>query len=166
MSDLSFNIGDGYFFYRVGAIIIHDNCVLMIKNENFPYYYSIGGRVQFGETAKDAVLREAFEETNISFEIEKLAFIHENFSIADWLGGCYKPFHEISLYFLMKPHNDIANVKCNSKGADGGMESLHWLPIDELSNYHLFPEFFKTELKNLKNDVRHFITKDGRTFIV
>ena len=164
MTDITFNINNGYFFYRVGAIIIHDNHILTIKNENQPYYYSIGGRVHFGETAESAVLRETYEETNITFEIKCLAFIHENFAVADLFGDGNKPFHEISMYFLMKPHSDIANIKCTSKGGDGGAESLHWLSIDKLSDYYLFPTFFKTELKNLKNETRHFITKDGRVY--
>jgi len=73
--DYKLNVDDGYFIYRVGAIITNDNCVLMIKNENHPYYYSIGGRVNFGETAEDVIIREAHEETNIHFEIDRLAFL-------------------------------------------------------------------------------------------
>ena len=32
-----------------------------------------------GEAAEDAVKREVFEETGIKYEVERLAFIHENF---------------------------------------------------------------------------------------
>ena len=63
----------------------------------------------------------------------------------------------------MKPSDEIECIKCTSLGADGGAESLHWLPIAELSNYDLFPDFYKTELPNFKNEVGHFITMEGRT---
>ena len=58
---------------------------------------------------------------------------------------------------------NINNIVCNSNGADGGNESLHWLPIDNLSDYPVFPEFYKTELHNLTTDVKHFITKNEST---
>lgn len=32
-----------------------------------------------GETAEQAVIREVYEETGIMYQIERLAFIHENF---------------------------------------------------------------------------------------
>ena len=162
MVDITLEAGDGYFCYTVRAIIINENRVLMVKNDNYPYYYCVGGRVKFGETTEEAALREVREETGIEFEIDRLAFIYENFFEADFLDN--KPFHEVSLFFLMKANADIENIYCNSVGADGGKESLHWLPIEELSSYHMFPEFFKTELKALKNEVGRFVTKNGNTY--
>ena len=163
MTDITLKVDNGYFIYKVGAIIIHNEKVLMVKNKNFPYYYTVGGRVKFRETSENAVLREVYEETRINFEIDRLAFIHENCFVANasFLGDA--PCHEIALYYLMKQSNEIGNIKCNSVGADGGTESLHWISLGKLPNYMLFPEFYKTELLNLRNGVTHFITKDGNT---
>lgn len=133
----------------------------MVKNENYPYCYSVGGGVKFGETSEEAVLREVYEETNINLEIDRLVFVHENYCIADFMDNCY--FQELRLFYLMKTNNDVKDIICNSSGADGGSESLHWLPIDGLLNYQLFPEFYKTELHNLTNEVKHFISRDGNT---
>ena len=166
MADITFKTNKGYFIYRAGAIIVDNGRVLMMRNENHSYYYSIGGRVNFGETAEEAVVREAFEETNIRFEVERLVFIHENFAVMDWLEDDDVPVHEIGFYFLMKPCENIADIKCLSLGADGGVESLHWLLIDELPKYHLYPEFFKSELRELKDGVRRFVTRDGETLLL
>ena len=163
MTDITLEVNDGYFIYKVGAIIIHENKVLMVKNENHPYYYTVGGRVNFGETSEDAVLREVYEETGINFEIDRLAYIHENYFVADFLDIDNAPCHEIAFYFLMKRSDETKNIKCNSVWADGGVESLHWLPIADLSNYKLFPEFYKTELQNMRSEVGHFITKNECT---
>jgi ADP-ribose pyrophosphatase YjhB (NUDIX family) len=160
--DLTFKTNGGYFIYKVGAIIIHENKLLMVKNENFSFYYVVGGRAQLGETSEAAVLREVYEETGVNFEIDRLACIHENF-FDDSESAFDAPCHEIALYYLMKESCDIEKVKCKSVGHDGGKESLFWLPIDELSSFHMFPEFLKTELKNLQNGFSHFITKNGNT---
>jgi len=133
----------------------------MVKNENFPYYYSVGGGVHFGETSEDAVLREVHEETNLNLKINRLAFVHENLFVADFVNS--SPFHEIRLFYLMEITDDIRNIKCDSVGNDGGGEALHWLPIDKLSEYHLYPEFYKTELQNLTHDVKHFVTENEVT---
>jgi len=162
MTDITLKADNGYFNYRFWAIIIYDNNLLMVKNDNSPYYYSVGGRVQFGETSEDALLREVYEETQINFEIDRLAFIHENFFIGGFKEN--KPFQEIALFFLMKPHENIKNIKCGSIGSDGGQEALYWLPIDNLPDYPVKPDFFKSELKYLKNEIGHFITKDENTF--
>ena len=161
MTDITLNIENGYFIYRVGAIIIHDNKVLMVKNDRSPYYYSVGGRVGFGETSESAVLREAFEETGVDFEIDRLAFIHENIFHGDFFNNAL--CHEISFYYLMKQNENSNTAKGGSLGINGVTESLHWLRLDELPGLHLYPEFYKTELQNLKNEVGHFITMNEHT---
>lgn len=79
--DRCFTKENKWFRYRVGAIIIENNCVLMAKNDLDTYYYSVGGGVHHGKTAEDAVKREVFEETGVHYEIQRLAFIHENFFV-------------------------------------------------------------------------------------
>jgi ADP-ribose pyrophosphatase YjhB (NUDIX family) len=156
MADITFSAGDGHFIYKVGAVIIRENKVLMMKNEYSPYYYTVGGRVRFGETSQDAVLREVREEIGIELEIERLAFVHENFFNADFLGGA--PCHEIAFYYLMKQPDDDAfkNITCESFGGYGvGKESLHWLALDELAGIDLFPLFYKTELQRLREEIVH-----------
>ena len=161
MIDITLEAGGGLFNYRVGAVIINDGKLLMIKNESFPYYYSVGGRVSFGETSEEAVLREVYEETQLHFEIERLAFVHENFFVGGFREN--KQFHEIAFFYLMKPNAEIDSICCDSEGADGSKESLHWLPLDALSDYPVYPEFFKTELKSLGSELEHFVTRSGET---
>ena len=60
--DMCVRCGEGVINIRVGAIIIKDDKILMVKNNRDDYYYSVGGRIQFGETAEQAVKREVQEE--------------------------------------------------------------------------------------------------------
>ena len=57
MQDLTVAVDDGILNIRVGAIIMRNNKILMVGNERSDYFYSVGGRVKFGEAAEEAVVR-------------------------------------------------------------------------------------------------------------
>ena len=155
--DISLETPKGRFNYRVGAIIIESDKILMVKNSGHTFYYTIGGRVNFGESTHEAVLREAFEETGIEFEIDKLAFIHENFF--KWEPD-NEQFHEIAFFYLFKPNIKIKEYNQKTFQEEYGEVSLHWLQINDLKNYQIYPEFFKCELLNPINNVKHYITRE------
>jgi ADP-ribose pyrophosphatase YjhB (NUDIX family) len=152
--DLTFRTSEGTFNYRVGAIIIRDKKILMVKNDCAPYYYSVGGRVKLNETSEEAVVREAFEETGIKFEIDRLAFVHEHFFHEEITREHY---HEIAFFYLMKENTNTALV-CKSLGNQGEKEYLHWLPTENLEQYHLFPEFFKNKLSENMTGIEHIVS--------
>lgn len=153
--DCSFTEDGKWFRYRAAAIIIEDGCVLFAKNELDDYYYSIGGGVHLGETAEDAVKREVLEETGVEYEIDRLAFIHENFfNGTGTLDGL--KCHEVAFYYIMKPRG---TQKLNSNSYTQGVrEHMHWLPIDKLDRYTAYPTFFREKLLNIKDSVEHIVT--------
>ena len=67
----------------------------MVENDRFDHLYSVGGRIKFGETAEEAVVREVFEETGREMGIDRLGFIHENFFPGDSLKKQGNIVHEI-----------------------------------------------------------------------
>lgn len=153
--DCGFQNGDRWFRYRAAAIIIEDGYVLFAKNELDSYYYSIGGGVHLGEKAEDAVKREVLEETGVSYDIDRLAFIHENFfEGSSTLAGL--KCHEITFYFLMKSRG-TRELYSNSY-TQGVREYMHWLPINKLREYVAYPSFFADKLFNLKDTVEHIVT--------
>ena len=153
--DCGFTKRNKWFRYRAAAIIIENGHVLFAGNERESYYYSIGGGVHIGESAEEAVKREVLEETGVEYEVERLAFIHENFFEGDGtLEG--RACHEIALYFLMKPRG-TQELNSNSY-TQGVKENMYWLPIDKLNEYRAYPTFFREKLKDLKNEIQHIIT--------
>ena len=159
-NNITVKIANGKFSYRVGAIIIDSNKVLLVKNFKEPFYYTVGGRIKFGETTEEAVLRESLEETGIPLEIDRLLFIQENFFIMESNKG---KFHELVLYYLMKANEKIKeiNKKVFSEEYDNAI--LDWYKIENLDKIIVYPDFLKTELFELSQNIKHFITKDGKT---
>lgn len=157
-SDMTVPCDDGYINIRVGAIIMKDGKILMVKNNAADYYYSVGGRIKMGETADEAVVREVYEETGEMMEIDRLGFIHENYFIGDSEKKRGKPIYEISFFYYMKV-TDGFEPKCGSFTEDGIEEQLCWISPDSPVKY--YPEFFRTELKHPEKTVK-FITTDER----
>ena len=155
--DLCVKMEEGILNIRVGAIIMKDNRFLMVENDRFDHLYSVGGRIKFGETAEEAVVREVFEETGRKMEIDRLGFIHENFFPGDSLKKQGNIVHEISFFFYMNVPTDFEPV-CDSFTEDGDKERVVWIRADHQKKY--YPEFFKTELANPSKDVKHYVTKN------
>ena len=155
--DLCLKMEEGILNLRVGAIIMKGDKFLMVENDLFDHMYSVGGRIKFGETAQEAVVREVYEETGVKMEVDRLGFIHENFFPGDSLVKRGKIVHEISLFFYMKVPEDFEPV-CYSFTEDGNQEFLKWITVDEPQKY--FPEFFRTELLAPSDAVKHFVTRD------
>lgn len=155
--DMCVPCDDGILNIRVGAIIMKDGKFLMVGNERDSYLYSVGGRIKFGETAEDAVIREVLEETGIEAEIDRLGFIHENYFYGDAPTNFGKLIYEISFFFFMKVPENFAPVS-ESFTEDNSREFLRWVSPDE--NVKMYPEFFRTELKSPANTVKHFVNDE------
>ena len=155
--DLCVKTEDGILNIRVGAIIMKGDKFLMAGNERFAHLYSVGGRIHFGETAEEAVVREVYEETGVKMEIDRLGFVQECFFPGDTEFRKGNIVHEISFFFYMKVPKDFEPV-CYSFTEDGNPEYLKWITADEEQTF--YPEFFRTELKNPSREIKHFVTKD------
>ena len=140
--DLCVKMEDGILNIRVGAIIMKDDRFLMVENDRFDHMYSVGGRIKFGETAEEAVVREVFEETGIKMEIDRLGFIHENYFPGDTLEKQGNIVHEISFFFYMKVPTNFEPV-CDSFTEDGAKERLVWIRADHQKKYYQLHHLIK-----------------------
>lgn len=155
--DMCVTCDDGILNIRVGAIIMKDEKLLMVGNEKSNYLYSVGGRIKFGETAEEAIVREVLEETGVKMEIDRLGFVHENYFYGDSPSNLGKLIYEISFFFYMKISSNFAPIS-ESFMEDNSKEYLKWVSLDE--EIKMYPEFFRTELKNPTDTVKHFVNDE------
>lgn len=156
-SDCTVKIDDGYLNIRVGAIILKGDHFLMAGSEKVDYLYSVGGRIRFGETAEQAVVREVYEETGIIMEVDRLGFILENYFICDIGDKIGQEIYELAFFFYMKVPDDFELA--SMEFADMlGKEFLTWVPLDSGKEY--YPKFLGEELKNPCQYVKHMVVDD------
>lgn len=158
-SDMTVPCDDGFINIRTGAIIMKDGKFLMVGNERADYLYSVGGRIRFGETSEEAVVREVFEETGIKMEIDRLGFIHENYFYGDAPSNNGKLIYEVSYFFYMKVPEDFEPVSSDFT-EDDSKEHLVWVSPDD--PVKIYPEFFRSELTHPGKTVKHFVTDDRK----
>lgn len=131
------------FNYRVALLAIHNNKILLQKDERDDYYSLIGGRVHLLEDSNQAIIREVKEETGIELNINdiKLVKVVENFFKYDNIN-----FHE--LLFVYKVDSVELYKKDNFKTLDKDNVINKWYNIQNISNMDIRPEF----IKNCYND--------------
>ena len=155
--DLTLKTKEGYFNYRVAAVIVNDGKILAQRNTKTNEYYLPGGRVTFGETSEEALLREIKEELKINITDYRPLWLNECFFVE-----CCKNFHEIGTYYLV----DISKTSFNHFEDEFELKEEHrinvyrWLDIDKLDDYMLYPKFIKNEINNINDDFKLIITRE------
>lgn len=120
----------------VGAIVLERGELLLVKRDREPArnQWSLpGGRVEWGESLREAVTREVREETGIEIEVEGLAGIAERI-IPDDEGDV--SFHYVIMDFWARPKSrDIV-------AGDDAIEA-RWVDVEELREMGLTAGLFE-----------------------
>lgn len=149
--DVSFKVGNEKFNYRVCAMIISGSRILAMHDERSPYFYLPGGRVEIGETAEHAVVREMEEELGVTLKIVRPVWLNQAFFTEDVNKLDY---HEICIYFLM----DISETDLLSRGEKFSLtegKHLHdfeWLDFSRLKTEYFYPLFLKEDIFHLPEE--------------
>jgi 8-oxo-dGTP pyrophosphatase MutT (NUDIX family) len=148
------------FDYRVAAIAIQRDHVLLHRAEPDDFWALPGGRAEFGEESSVALSREMLEETGLSISIKRLVWSVENF-----FGLAGRHHHEIGFYFLVEfedresPKLDVA-AEFYGYEEDGPRLIFRWFPLNALIGVRLYPSFLQTSLNALPTSITHIVQKD------
>jgi 8-oxo-dGTP diphosphatase len=117
-------------FIGVGAVIVQDNRVLLIRRGQPPLLgeWSLpGGALECGETLREATVREAREETGLVVETVDMLGVYERVIRSD--DGRVR-YHYVLIDFLCHPVK--GELKAGSDAADVG-----WFTCEELPALNL-----------------------------
>jgi len=126
----------------VGAVVIQENRVLLIRRGQPPLLgeWSLpGGVLECGETLREAVAREAREETGLLIETGEMLGVYERVIRDDERRVRY---HYVLLDFLCRPVG--GDLKAGSDAADA-----RWFTRDELPALNLAYDANDVVLKGL-----------------
>jgi ADP-ribose pyrophosphatase YjhB (NUDIX family) len=132
------------FQVRAAAIVVDSGHVLLHRAPGDAHWALPGGRVEVGEAASAAIVREMKEELGEDVECGELLHIAENFFD---LGG--RRNHEIGFYFLVSlpqasDHLDKARIYSGLEGSKN--LEFRWFALSELASINLRPTFLQVSL--------------------
>ncbi len=142
----------------VGAVIVDDhreeNRVLLIRRGTAPLLgeWSLpGGVLECGETLRDAVVREAREETGLVVETSEMLGVYERVIRSD--AGQVR-YHYVLIDFLCRPVS--GDLKAGSDAAD-----VRWFMRDELPALNLANDANDVVLKGLARTMERRASSPG-----
>ena len=151
--DISYNLNNEKFNFRVALIISNNNRILLEKSIKNDYWSLVGGRVKLGETTIQAIIRETQEELEIEIDEKelKLNSITENFFTYNNIN-----FHELLfIYQIELRDNEIVNQQ-DFECKDKDNITHHWFNIEEIKTLNVKPNELRTFLNN-QNDLKHYV---------
>lgn len=141
---------------RTAAVLVKDNKILVQRERNGNEYALPGGHVKIGETLEDGLIREAMEEMGVRIKCRRLLWSEECF----WERND-RQAHNIAFYFLIELCDDL-NIPENGEFVsqkDNCDVVIGWMPVEEIREATIYPEFLKEEIYHLNGPMKHFVSK-------
>lgn len=63
------------FKVRLGVVLVHEGKILMVRQNNRPFWVFPGGTLEVGEGLAECAVRELKEEVNLDVTIEKVLYL-------------------------------------------------------------------------------------------
>lgn len=148
--------GETTFMYRVGGIAVHEGRLLVEYNVRHGYCFVPGGRVEYGESAAEALARELREELGEAVEVGRLLLVTDNFFSEDG-----RQTQEVALYFLLAfaPGSAIPG-RCGAfEGSEAGT-IFQWIPVDEVEEATLFPALLRERVRSLPRTPEYVVQRE------
>ena len=154
--DWIFHIGDYVCDVRAAGLLVRDGKVLLQRDKGGSEYALPGGHIRMGETTEEALIREYKEETGADILCERMLWTEECF----WERQGRKA-HNLTFYYLisLKDINALPDCGAFLPQKDNPEVVVGWMPVADIQNITLYPEFLKSEIGCLDGPVKHFVTR-------
>ncbi|WHX42463.1 NUDIX hydrolase [Mesobacillus sp. AQ2] len=153
--DATFYMEKTVFNYRVAAVMIVNNHILIHRQADDEHWALPGGRVTVMEDSQTSIVREVKEELGIDVKVDRLLWFTENF-----FDYKHRDFHEIGLYYHVSPLEGSFDFQADAFfGEEGERLVYQWVPISQLAKIKLYPEFIRTSLHAVPETPQHLIVK-------
>ena len=156
---ISFDTPAHRFDLRAAAVVLRDNAVLLHRLEGDSFWSLPGGRVEPGETAAHALVRELHEELAEPATCERLLWVIENFfSHRD------KQHHEVGLYFITRllPASRLFTEPGPFIGREGHrLLEFAWFERSLLGKLDIRPSFVPGALASHELQFQHVVHRDA-----
>ena len=110
----------------VGAVCTNADALLLIRRGRGPAAgeWSVpGGRVEWGETAHEAVVRETYEETGLEVVVNRFL---------GWVERIDDPYHYVILDFAVTVLDPTQSPRAGDDAAEAG-----WVPFGDVADLNL-----------------------------
>jgi 8-oxo-dGTP pyrophosphatase MutT (NUDIX family) len=158
---ISIDIASHRFQLRAAAIVRRGEEVLLHRAERDPFWALPGGRVEAGEAAPQAVVRELREELGVEASCGELLIVVENFF--DYDGRAY---HELGLCFetRLAPGSGLLEARGPVLGREGDATLIfEWFDRARLRAADVRPAFLAGALADPAPGLRHVVHRDRAT---
>lgn len=153
--DWLFSVNEYICDLRTAAVVIKDGKILVQRDRDGSEYALPGGHVKTGETLEDGLIRETMEEMGVKIKCGRMLWSEECFW--EWNG---RKAHTIAFYYQVElcegfelPEGEFVSQKENCDVVMG------WIPIEEIQNVTIYPEFLKEEIHRLNDPMKHFVSR-------
>jgi len=161
--NISCKLGNGLFNYRVAAVLLYDNKVLLESDERFDFLNLPGGRVEMFETSAQALVREIHEELGEKPTIERLLWVAESMFNQQLRGDV----HEVCYYYLIRLPKDSEMYQKESfeltetVGDKTKILSFTWVALEMLGAVNLKPAWLlKNRIQMLPAYPEHIVVNE------
>lgn len=155
--DLQFKAEGVHFNSRSAGICIKNGKILLSRLVTDDFFTFVGGKVNFGETTEQAVMREFEEETGAVVCTERLLGIIENIFT---MNG--EKWHQYLFYYLINDkYNTLPIFDGEKQIKDNSAGIYKWYNIRDIDNVSIKPACSYDIVQNLQNhQIRHIVVKE------
>ena len=120
------------------GVCVVDGRLLVCRAKGGSTSYLPGGHIEFGETGREALVREMMEETGAAVSTGRFLGVVENKFMQHG-----KPHAEINLVYTMTVDAEPGTVRAREDWIE-----FEWVPLAELARANLLPEAFNALCEN------------------